>query len=375
MKRKLSLLLVALMLLVLPVACSNKTATEEKEPETPVETTEEAVEETEEEAETETAAVEVGPIAKIGLGNFISTGRSADAGEKPAKAGADVTVAAVAFDADGKIVDVKIDVAQTAINFNEDNTDGVIDETVDFRTKMEKGPDYGMKKVSPIEKEYDEQIMAFEDYLVGKTAEEVVGIPTKEANDHPSVPDVAELASVTTIDIGTYQQVVKEAWDNAVDAKGATKLGLGITTDASNKAADGDKPAQIQINTYMSALGLDDSDMIVANYIDVVQAKVQVNADGTIVEKMEDVKTKKDLKEEYGMKDHSEIGKEWYEQMAAWEAFTVGKTVEEVQNIPVKEANPTHQHVPDLPELASSVTITVEGYQGVMAKAFENATK
>ncbi len=125
----------------------------------------------------------------------------------------------------------------------------------------------------------------------------------------------------------------------------------------------------------MSALGLDDSDMIVANYIDVVQAKVQVNADGTIVEKMEDVKTKKDLKEEYGMKDHSEIGKEWYEQMAAWEAFTVGKTVEEVQNIPVKEANPTHQHVPDLPELASSVTITVEGYQGVMAKAFENATK
>lgn len=387
MKRKLSLLLVVMMLFTVLVACNNETTTEDTT-ETPVETAEEATtDETEEEEvveeepteevaeETDSEPVEVGPIDKIGLGNVTSTTSSADAGDNAARAQADVTVAAVAFDADGRIVDVKIDVAQTKINFNEDNTDGVIDDETDFRTKMEKGPDYDMKGSSPIDKEYDEQMTGFQDYLIGMTAEEVTNIPTKEADEnHQNVPDVAELASVTTIDIAKYQQAVQEAWDNAIDAQGATKLGLGINTDAANTPA-GDKPARIQVNTYMNALGLDDSDVIVANYIDVVQAKIDVNEDGTIVEKVEDVQSKKELKDDYDMRGSSAIEKEWFEQMEAWEAWSVGKTVEEVQGIPVKEANPTHQHVPDVAELESSVTITVEGYQEVMGKALENANK
>lgn len=372
--KKLSILLVFVMLLSVFVSCNKAKTNEEPAEETPVEN---ATEETPaEEAPAEVANVEVGPIAKIGLGSVTSTNRSADAKEdKPATAQADVTVAAVAFDADGKIVDVKIDVAQTIIPFNEDNTNGVIDDTTDFRTKMEKGLDYNMLKSSPIKKEFFEQIEAFQQYLIGKTADEVVGIPTKVANEHHQhVPDVAELASSVTIDIEDYQLAVKEAWDNAVDATGATKLGLGVVTHA--KAAEaGEKPAKIQMDTYMNALGLDDKGVIVSNWIDTVQAKVEVDAEGKIVERMDDVKSKQELKEEYGMAEYSEIKKEWFEQMAAFQEFTIGKTVEEVQNIPVKEANPTHQHVPDLPELASTVTITVEGYQEVMGAANENANK
>lgn len=383
LSKRISLLLVLVLVLTVFTAC-NKTNEEANKETTPVENateekteekTEEPAEETTEPAETaETEPVEVGPIAKIGLGNITSTTSSEDAGEKPAKAQADVTIAAVAFDADGKIVDVKIDVAQTSANFSEDNMTVDMD-AADFRTKMEKGPDYGMLKASPIEKEFDAQILALQDYLIGKTADEVVGIPTKQKDEHhTAVPDVAELETTCTIDIGAFQYVVKEAWDNAVDANGATKLGLGIFTDGKGTDGKDDKGAKAQFNTYMCALGLDDEGKIVANYVDTVQAKVQVALDGT-VETSEDVISKKELKDDYDMRKASEIGREWFEQMEDFQAFTIGKTVEEVQNIPVKERDENHKNVPDLPELESTVTITVEGYQKVMGLANDNANK
>lgn len=390
MRRKLSLLLVVVMMLTVFVACNqNNKPAEETVEETPVETAEEttepAAEPAEEEVEEEYVPsvetvkpenVEVGPIAKIGLGNISSTNSSKDVGDNAALAQADVTIAAVAFDAEGKIVEAKIDVAQTKVNFAEDNKNADIPEGAEYKTKLELGPEYGMLKASPIGKEYDEQMYAFLEYIIGMTAEEVVNIPTRVKDDHhQNVPDVADILTSTTMDIGSYVQVVKEAWDNAVDADGATKLGLGVKTGAKGTEAADDKPARIQIDTYMNALGLDDEDKVVANIIDVVQAKIDVDAEGKIVERIADVKSKKELKEEYGMTKASEIGKEWFEQMAVWEEFTVGKTNEEIQGIPVKVRDENHQHVPDLPELATSVTITVEGYQEVMNKAFANANK
>ncbi|NLI66659.1 MAG: hypothetical protein GX380_07960, partial [Tissierellia bacterium] len=67
------------------------------------------------------------------------------------------------------------------------------------------------------------------------------------------------------------------------------------------------------------------------------------------------------------------IGKEWYEQMEAFQEWMVGKTVEEIVNLPVKERDESHKHVPDVPELTSSVTITVEGYLAVVEEAAANA--
>ncbi len=388
MKRKLSLLLVVIMLLGVFVACDQNKKAEEPVEETPVETAEETTEEEpaeepEEEEEEEYVPsvetvkpenVEVGPIAKIGLGNLTSTKRSADVGDNPARAQADVTIAAVAFDAEGKIVIAKVDVAQTRVNFTEDNKNADIPEGTEFKSKLELGPEYGMLKASPIGKEYDEQMNAFLEYIVGMTAEEVVNIPTRVKDEaHQNVPDVADILTSTTIDIGSYVKAIQEAWDNAVDAEGATKLGLGINTKAKGNEAKDDKPARIQIDTYMNALALDDEDKVVTNIIDVVQAKIDVDAEGKIVEIFEDVKSKKELKDDYDMRKASEIQREWFEQMADWEAFTVGKTNEEIQGIPVKVRDENHQHVPDLPELATSVTITVEGYQAVMDKAFANA--
>ena len=76
--------------------------------------------------------------------------------------------AAVLVDAEGKVIDVKIDEAQTKPDLTKN--DGNVD---DLRTKLAKQGDYGMKNASPIQKEWYEQVAAFEAWAKGKTADEI----------------------------------------------------------------------------------------------------------------------------------------------------------------------------------------------------------
>ncbi len=72
------------------------------------------------------------------------------------------------------------------------------------------------------------------------------------------------------------------------------------------------------------------------------------------------IKSKKDLGPDYGMVKASVIGKEWFEQIEALENWMIGKTVAEITGLTVKEVDENHKAVPDVPELTSSVTISVE---------------
>ena len=80
----------------------------------------------------------------------------------------DSVAAAVLVDADGKVVQVKIDEAQTKPDLAVDNGN-----VTDLRTKLEKQGDYNMKGASPIGKEWYEQIAAFETWATGKTVDEI----------------------------------------------------------------------------------------------------------------------------------------------------------------------------------------------------------
>mgnify|MGYP000957581223 FL=1 len=158
------------------------------------------------------------------------------------------------------------------------------------------------------------------------------------------------------------------------------KLGLGQNisiakskdkgTDANGKAVN----ATAQADVTMAAVGFDADGKVASVTVDVVQAKVAYDEDLKVTsDKEAEVLSKKDLKEDYGMKGASAIGKEWYEQMEAFQDWMVGKTIDEITGLPVKEANPSHKNVPDVPELTSSVTITVEGYLAVVEEAVANA--
>ncbi|MGO1469767.1 MAG: hypothetical protein ACTHW2_07075 [Tissierella sp.] len=374
MKKIISLLLVLMLLMSVVVGCTQEPADEDADaPET--EAPEDNDEEDEEDEESEGEA----NITKVGLGNMVSISKSASAeDDKPAKSQADITVAAVGFDDDGMVQSVTIDVSQPKVEFDEDmKIASDIEEEV--KSKHELKEDYDMKKASPIEKEWYEQMNSFQEWMVGKTVEEITGMKTKEANeaneDHPTVPDVEELTSSVTIDVGTYLAAVQDAWDNAKDVEGAEKVGLGFkTTLDSSKGAEDDKNAVAQSDATMTATAFDADGEILKSIVDTVQVKVEFDEDGNLVtEKDAEFKTKHELKEDYDMKKASPIEKEWYEQMNSFQEWMEDQSVEEVTGMKTKEANEDHPTVPDVEELTSTVTMDVGGYLEVIQEAWDNA--
>lgn len=156
---------------------------------------------------------------RVGLGQ-ITTIRSSkdlaenDEGVKIGTAQADTVMAAVMIDEDGKVVDIKIDAAQTRINFDED---GVItsDTSIEYPTKRELGDDYGMIVASGIGREWYEQIDAIEEWMTGKTAEEIKNMKVKADDTGANVPDEADLVSKATLKVDVYIAAAIEAIEDA----------------------------------------------------------------------------------------------------------------------------------------------------------------
>jgi len=73
------------------------------------------------------------------------------------------------------------------------------------------------------------------------------------------------------------------------------------------------------------------------------------------------------------MRKASSIKKEWFEQIAEFEKWMVGKTVADIKSLKVKQRDASHPAVPDTPELTSTVTVTVADYIAAVAESFANA--
>lgn len=304
---------------------------------------------------------------KTGLGIVTSVASSTDATDKAnGLAEADSTVAAVTVGSDGKIVKCFLDVAQTKVNFSKDGKI-LTDLKSTFQTKQELKENYGLKKASKIGKEWYEQADAFSAYVVGKTIDQVKGIAVT-SDGHASDKD---LASSVTVHVGDFINAVSKAVANAQDlgAKSADKLGLGVTTDIGDCTNAGDKDGLAQFNTYYTASTFDASGKVTSCVIDASQAKVNFSKAGKITSDLKaEVQSKDELKEQYGMKKASKIGKEWYEQAAAFGKYAVGKTADDVKGIAVSS-----QGTPSGTDLNSSVTIHIAPFQTIVEKASQNA--
>ena len=126
---------------------------------------------------------------------------------------------AAAVVADGKILAALNDAIQPNITIN---VDGEIVETAFKATKRELKEEYGMGgKVNldnngdGIVKEWFEQSKAFSEYVLGKTAEEVKNMKTKEANGHVISADDALLTAGCTIQITSMCATMSQAATNA----------------------------------------------------------------------------------------------------------------------------------------------------------------
>lgn len=301
---------------------------------------------------------------RTGLGVTTTIGKSKAAGESAGTAQVDTTVVAILLDPDGKISDVKIDAVQTIINF--DNT-GKITTALDteVKTKQELGDEYGMKKNSDIEKEWNEQATFFANYVKGKTIAEVEGIALDNG-----VPSDNDIKVGVTMNVSGYIATIKKAAQNAKElgASVSDKVGLGIVTTISDSKDAGEADGLAQAYSYYAAVTVGADKKVTSAVFDASQSKVNFDTAGALkTDLTAEFKTKQELGDDYNMKSKSGIGKEWYEQANAFADYVKGKSTDEVAGITVAEGKPTDE------TLKAGVTVTVTDFIKSAEKAIANA--
>ena len=320
---------------------------------------------------------------KLGMGVVVSMDSSADN-----NAQVDATVAAVVTDEDGKIVLCRIDVAQNKM----DVTAGAVKTDAIFKTKMEKGSEYGMAaaKVDAnddgVTKEWDEQAKAFEEFVVGKTVADIKAMTTA-ANKigYQMTTDADLLAAGCSMQITDFIAAVVKACEDeqgmSFTAKKGFTLGVAAKTavDKETKAATADAEGTVAMYTDFAAAVVAD-DAIIATLNDAIQPKINMDVAGTITKK-DFTATKRELKEDYNMAkfgakmDPNGDGKvlEWYVQSAEFSKFVVGKTAAEVAAMETAANSIGYQMTTDADLLAAGCTMQITGIKAVVAQSATNA--
>ena len=302
---------------------------------------------------------------KTGLAVFTdisgSTSATADA---QGEAKYDITMVAVLVDEQGVILSCAIDSVPASVKFD---TAGQItsDLTAAVLTKNELGENYGMVAWGGAVAEWDAQVAALASYAVGKTLEELkngdIDMTTGKAKDG------TDLSTSATIYLGGYVQAIEAAVNNAkaLGAQATDTLVLAAIPSLGSSTSAGEKAGNAQLDCDIVAL-TKNGDVITSCCIDSVQAKVAFDAAGQITSDLTaKVSTKNELGENYGMVAWGGAIAEWDQQAAAFAAYVTGKTAAEVAGIAISETTKPA----DGTDLATSVTISIAGFQALIAKA------
>ncbi len=264
--------------------------------------------------------------------------------------------AAVLLDGEGKIVDVRLD--ELEANLSADGK-GVVTMPTDYRTKRQRGSDYPLAEVSSLKKGWAEQADAFADYLKGMTPEQVEKLET----DKDGKPKDADLLSGCTIAVDRYRDAIGKACADAA-ALGAAKgdtltLGVEAANGSSSLTATDDQDVNAQLDVTAVALTLDSDGHVTSAVGDMTEPALTVSADGG-VSAPKTVRSKREQGDEYGMRQASKLGKEWYEHSEGFCDYLKGKTAAEIAAIPTDGSDA---------DLAALCTISVDDLQKAAAKA------
>lgn len=245
-----------------------------------------------------------------------------------------LTAAAIIIDSDGKIYDCKIDTLENIAGFS---VNGEFLTAGEFKTKKEKGDDYHMKSQSSVKKEWYEQAASFEKVVKGKDLKQIKELLATGGKGNDEVINAG-----CTIDISDFIKALEKSFDSAKDSKAynGVSLGLGIVstqTGSKHATEDADGVNRIDISVVISAK--DGDGKVVDMISDSVQTEIKFDKNGKIKSKSsDDIKTKRELGDDYGMKKHGtdrngdgKVG-EWYEQADAFENFCTGKKESEISS-------------------------------------------
>lgn len=276
----------------------------------------------------------------------------------------DSTVVAVTVDNNGVISSCIIDSIPATVNVD---AAGVIttDVTADVPTKNELGADYGMVAWGGAIAEWDAQVAALASYAVGKTVTE---LKTGAIDETGKAPEGSDLASSATIYLGGFVSAIEQAVNNAkhlgADAEDELRL-VTLNKLSSSTNATAEAEGCVQLDADIAVVTQKDG-VITSCIIDSLQAKIAFDTTGTITSDLTaSIPTKNELGADYGMVAWGGAVAEWNEQAASFAAYVTGKTADEVAGIAIDEVTKPA----DGSDLSSSVTISVGGFQALIAKA------
>ena len=311
-----------------------------------------------------TAAVSEGAV-KTGLAVITTAADSTSATAEAAGAvKLDSTLVAVTVDDEGIITSCTIDSIPATVNVDATGTI-TSDLTAAVPTKNELGENYGMVAWGGAIAEWDAQVAALCSYAVGKTVDQLKNGAIDETG---KAPEGSELASSATIYLGGFVSGIEAAVNNAThlgaeagdELKLVTLNKLSSSTNATAEAA-----GCVQLDGDIAALTVKDG-IITSCIIDSVQAKINFDTTGTITSDLTaQIPSKNQLGENYGMVAWGGAIAEWNVQAASFASYVTGKTADQVAGIAINEATKPA----DGSDLASSVTISIGGFQALIAKA------
>lgn len=297
--------------------------------------------------------VTVQGAVKTGLA-VVATAKGTDASaEADGSVEYTVNYVAVTVDENGVIVSCTIDSLGATVTFDAAGTIAA-DSEVTVQTKNELGDDYGMVAWGGAVAEWYQQAEALANYAEGKTIEEVlVG-----AIDETGYAKDADLATGATIYLGSYVSAIEKAVNNASSLGASAEDQLVLTTINTLTAGE--------LESNVAALTLNTEGVITSCVLDSLQAAVTVDENGTIITDLSvGFPTKNELGDDYGMVAWGGATYEWYQQARNFADYVTGMTAAEVAGIAVNEST----YPADGTDLATSVTIAVGGFMGLIAKA------
>lgn len=138
-------------------------------------------------------------------------------------------------------------------------------------------------------------------------------------------------------------------------------MGLGVTVKHEGYSASAEASGQTALESYIAAVTFDKDGKVHKARLDCVESTGTFDAAGAFSSDESSAYSKRELGDDYGMRQASGIGKEWYEQVDALETWMEGKTIEEIQQIDENET-----------EIRSSCTISTDGFIEAVKKAHES---
>ena len=170
-------------------------------------------------------------------------------------------------------------------------------------------------------------------------------------------------------DATTAPEATEETKPMPIVAEGAVRTGLAIVTGLGAMDASAEEEGNAEFAITLAAIMVDENDVILDCEIDAIGHKFTFDATGAITSDITaEVLTKNELGDNYNMVAYGGAIAEWYEQVDAFEAYCIGKTIDEIQNGALTESG----YAADA-DLATSATINLFDYVSALDAAYINA--